>query len=35
MDPTGDVEYLRRVHWGRFGHVYTTKYNEKDQEYFE
>ena len=35
MDPTGDVEYLRRIHWGRFGHVSISKYNEKDNEYFE
>ncbi len=35
MDPTGDVEYLRRIHWGRFGHVSISKYNEKDKEYFE
>ena len=35
ISPTGDIEYLRRVHWGRFGDVYTTKYNEKDDEYFE
>jgi len=35
MDPTGDVEYLRRIHWGRFGHISISKYNEKDQIYFE
>jgi len=35
MEPTGDVEYLRRIHWGRFGHVSVSKYNEKDNVYFE
>ena len=35
IDPAGDVEYLRRIHWGRFGHVSISKYNEKDNVYFE
>ena len=35
VEPTGNVEYLRRIHWGRFGHVSISKYNEKDKEYFE
>ena len=34
IGPAGDVEYLRRIHWGRFGHVSISKYNEKDNLYF-
>ena len=34
-DTTGDVEFLRRVHWGRFGHISLSIYNEKTNTYTE